>query len=107
MALLPPEENRAQRDQVSPVWITEQRAAGWPDMHPEDFCHRCGAANPMWVTTREAWLTATTAWAAETGREGICCPRCFIDMYEAATGQCAIWQLAIDGPVLSAIAGHA
>lgn len=81
---------------MDPAWINEQRAAGWPDMHPEDFCHRCGAANHMWFTSRETWLTATAAWAAETGREGICCIPCLIEMHEAATGKPVVWRLEVD-----------
>ncbi len=25
--------------------INAQRDAGWPDFHPEDYCHRCGRPN--------------------------------------------------------------
>jgi len=79
-------------------WVAEQRSAGWPDMHPEDFCHKCGTRNMSWATaTRDDWLTATSAWAAETGREGICCPQCFADMYDDQTGQKACWILTRDG----------
>lgn len=74
--------------------IARQRSLGWPDFHPEDYCHRCGVANPLWFTDRESWLTATAAWAAETGREGICCPRCFFEMHEAAVGEAVIWEIA-------------
>jgi hypothetical protein len=27
-------------------WIAAERAAGWLNFHPEDFCHRCGRRNP-------------------------------------------------------------
>lgn len=73
--------------------IRREREAGWPTMHPEDYCHRCGARNMPWHVDRATWLTATSAWAAETGREGICCPQCFVEMYEAATGELTIWEL--------------
>lgn len=94
---------RAQGHQVTaetrdPEWIKQQREAGWPDMHPEDFCHKCGTRNMSWATvTREDWLTATAAWAAETGREGICCPQCFAEMYDERTGRKACWILTRDG----------
>ena len=71
------------RKVVDPEWIKQQRELGWPDMHPEDFCHRCGAKNPTWyVDTREQWLDATKEWSESTGREGICCPTCILEMYE-------------------------
>lgn len=73
---------------VDPARIEEQRAQGWPDMHPEDYCHRCGNRNPSWfVSTREQWLAGTQAWAAETGREGICCPTCFEEIWEERHGK--------------------
>jgi len=82
---------------VDPAWIGEQRVAGWPDMHPEDWCHRCGRANPsFWYADRRSWLAATSAWAAETGREGICCPSCLPELYTAATGRTATWVLSLD-----------
>jgi hypothetical protein len=71
---------------VNPAWIEEQRELGWPDMHPEDFCHICGIRNPTWFISRKDWLIGTLEWAIKTGREGICCPTCFQEMYEEATG---------------------
>lgn len=65
---------------VDPSWIKKQRTLGWPDMHPEDYCHRCGIKIPMWCTDRETWLKATSDWALETGREGICCFHCLAEM---------------------------
>lgn len=56
---------------MAPDEIERQRAVGWPEIHPEDFCHRCGMENMLWAAEREEWLKATKAWAAETGREGI------------------------------------
>lgn len=71
---------------VDPEWIKEQRTLKWPDMHPEDFCHKCGCPNPDWSAPMAEWLFATEKWRAETGREGICCPKCFQDMYSEAMG---------------------
>jgi len=28
--------------------IAAQRGSGWPNFHPEDFCHRCGCQNVSW-----------------------------------------------------------
>jgi hypothetical protein len=79
-------------DRVDPEWIKAQREQGWPDMHPEDYCHRCGARNDIsWCASAEDWQTATAAWAAETGREGICCIPCFVEMHREATGRDETW----------------
>lgn len=73
--------------ETTPAEIREQRDAGWPDIHPEDFCHRCGQRNPQWyVDTRAAWLAGTTAYATATGREGILCPTCFVELWSDAHG---------------------
>jgi hypothetical protein len=79
---------------VTPEYIVAQRELGWPDIHPEDYCHICGSSNPLWVTDRATWLTATAQWATETGREGICCPSCFARMHATATGDAVIWTLS-------------
>jgi len=89
---------------VDPAWIEQQRIMGWPDMHPEDFCHRCGDRNPScWYADRETWLIATSAWAEETGREGICCPTCLVEMYERATGKFTQWRFSphVDSDMLA------
>lgn len=78
---------------VDPQFMADQRIAGWPDVHPEDYCHKCGDKNMLWYAGRDDWDAATKEWAAATGREGICCPRCFADMHKAATGRSVIWKL--------------
>jgi hypothetical protein len=78
---------------MSPDDIKAQRSLGWPDFHPEDYCHKCGAPNMLWFVDRDVWLTATAEWAKETGREGICCPRCFAEMHAEATGRRVTWKL--------------
>lgn len=78
---------------VDPKEIERQRELGWPDMHPEDFCHRCGVRNPNWYASQEDWLDATMKWAEETGREGICCPFCFLQMFEEAVGERVILEV--------------
>lgn len=77
---------------VTPEYIKNQRESGWPDIHPEDFCHRCGNRNPKWYVDQVVWDEVTEAWAAETGREGICCPTCFIEMSETV-GLVGSWKL--------------
>lgn len=81
---------------VYPIVIAQQRELGWPDMHPEDFCHLCGLRNPTWFVSRKDWLIGTAKWAAETGREGICCPRCFQIMYDEATGHTTILKVCVE-----------
>lgn len=81
-------------DSVPLDLIERERTAGWPTIHPEDYCHRCGARNMVWFTSADLWKVATAAWAAETGREGICCPACFADLHEQATGNPRIiWEV--------------
>lgn len=80
-------------DSVPIELIEREREAGWPTIHPEDYCHRCGARNTSWWASAEDWKVATGQWAADTGREGICCPRCFVEMYEQQTGEITIWEL--------------
>lgn len=78
---------------VTAEYIAGQREAGWPDIHPEDYCHKCGTRNMLWVASREDWLAATSAWATETGREGICCPQCFAEMHEEQADGRVVWVL--------------
>ncbi len=40
-----------------PTAIAEQRTKGWPDFHPEDFCHRCGHPGP-WSQIGRALIAA-------------------------------------------------
>ena len=78
---------------IPPALIEKERRAGWPTIHPEDFCHRCGAKNMLWFADAPDWNVATRCWAAETGREGICCPLCFAEMYQEATGLTPVWAV--------------
>lgn len=81
---------------VTPQYIKLQRTLDWLDIHPEDFCHKCGAINPLWYTTREQWIFATQSWAELTGREGICCPTCFFEMFnESVEGSGKKWIMKI------------
>ena len=55
--------------------INAQRDAGWPDFHPEDYCHRCGRPNGNWFID-----LGEPEWYAVTGGIGIVCPSCFMAM---------------------------
>ena len=66
---------------IDPATIPAQRAAGWPDFHPEDYCHQCGRPNIR------SWHAPE--WVQLTGSDGnILCPVCF-----AALDSNAIWCL--------------
>lgn len=93
---------------MNPRDIVEQRAAGWPDFHPEDFCHRCGHRNVLrWHAPNELW-NAVIRNEDGTVREGypiseIICPRCFAEACEEIEDG-TIWEFSLDskpGPVLA------
>ncbi len=54
---------------VLPEEIVRQRQLGWPDFHPEDFCHRCGRRNPVWYADAALWNEGTAGRREETGRD--------------------------------------
>ena len=64
--------------------INAQRDAGWPDFHPEDFCHRCGRPYGNWFID-----LGEPEWYAITGGIGIVCPSCFM----ALDGDGLIYEL--------------
>jgi hypothetical protein len=62
-------------DSVTPQQIEEQRAKGWPDFHPETYCHRCGRRNV------QSWTAPSNLWNEAVGSEGdIICPPCLDQM---------------------------
>lgn len=77
--------------------IDRQREQGWPDFHPEDFCHRCGAPNPSWTVDSDRFNAAmgdpnTHKWS------GIVCVGCFVRLHEWATGITCTWRLVPETP---------
>lgn len=73
--------------------IDRQRSLGWPDFHPEDYCHRCGCRNvECWFTPQDSWAEATLI-----GRQWnhIICPACFTKLHEMSTGHRQIWEIRI------------
>lgn len=60
-------------------------------IHPEDFCQRCGARNPVWTVDSDRFNTAVN-------RSEIVCPSCFIFAHEKATGMATVWQLTPYAP---------
>lgn len=79
---------------VTPNEIVHQRLLGWPDFHPEDFCHQCGQRNLVWWADSELWNAATAGLAR--GQMEVLCPSCFAAGWEAATGLSVIWELRLD-----------
>lgn len=85
------------RDSVSLSEIDEQRELGWPDFHPEDYCHKCGNRNiPSWYVDSDRFNLAFGP-AAEHPYNGIVCPPCFVLAHEEATGLKATWKLVPEG----------
>lgn len=78
---------------IDPASVPAQRAAGWPNFHPEAFCHRCGDRNINWFADTEAWAAITTAYLGASSHAGIVCPACASELHEAATGETTIWEL--------------
>lgn len=87
-----------ERLRVTLAEIDEQRKFGWPDFHPERYCHRCGGLNVR------SWAVDSDRFNAAMGSinqhlwNGIVCPGCFVDLHEHMTGLKCSWKLAPDTP---------
>ena len=68
--------------------IQDQRAKGWTDFHPEDFCHRCGGRNLSWWIDNDAWNAVMRPEGPDSPWQWneIICPACFADVFEAKFG---------------------
>lgn len=73
--------------------IKEQREKGWPDWHPEDYCHRCGRPNETWFVASPFW---NAALIEQETPSGIVCPTCFVTAFEQQTGATMAWELRPD-----------
>jgi hypothetical protein len=74
--------------------IAAQRDSGWPDFHPEDFCHRCGNPNVSWFVDNTAWNHVMregnpVGWGQ--WQEIICIP-CFMELAETHYRACT-WRI--------------
>lgn len=79
---------------IDPVEITRQRELGWPDFHPETYCHRCGGVNvPSWHVDPDLFAMAFPDTA-----HLIVCPGCFVVAHQQATGLMSSWKLVPDTP---------
>lgn len=77
--------------------IVRQRGLGWPDFHPEDYCHRCGSRNAgSWSVDSDRFNAAVDALGLTNVT--IICPSCFVYGHEKATGLRCSWQLVVGTP---------
>jgi hypothetical protein len=69
--------------------IEEQRVLGWPNFHPEDYCHQCGHLNI------KSWSVDSNLWnvVMKDSPESIICPSCFVARWEAMGGPLTTWKL--------------
>ena len=79
---------------VIPGEIIRQRSLGWPDFHPETFCHLCGRRNINWWTHGPEWLEATSDLPRKELE--ILCPVCFVNEHERVTGHRFAWHMERD-----------
>lgn len=86
----------SERLSVSIEEIDAQREMGWPNFHPEKYCHRCGGMNVS------SWYVDSDRFNAALGHpndheyNGIVCPGCFVQLHEEATGMHTTWKLIPD-----------
>lgn len=78
-------------ERVDRAVFERERAAGWPNMHPEDFCHLCGGRNVVWWVDSDRWNLAVEA--LDRGVLEILCPTCFVILWQESTGLTATWRL--------------
>jgi hypothetical protein len=67
--------------------ITRQRALGWPDFHPEAYCHRCGQRNVY------SWHAPDEVWNQVLDPAAIVCPQCFTELAREAGVEPSVWKL--------------
>lgn len=58
-----------------------------PNLHPEDYCHRCAGPNMSWYTSHNLFNLANG------GPDGIICPICFDRLHKRATGEETTWAI--------------
>lgn len=81
---------------VTPEQIVEQRAKGWPDFHPEDYCHRCGGRNVYsWHAPNEVWNQLREAELLPAS--DIVCPQCFTELARHQGIAPSVWHLIRGG----------
>lgn len=87
-----------QRETKTQADFDHQRANGWPDFHPEDYCHRCGGPNMTWAAPQEVWNPVMRPEGPDTENwlwNEIVCPPCFSEMAAKNVASGVIWELRI------------
>lgn len=79
---------------VTPEEIVRQRELGWPDFHPETYCHCCGRRNITWWVESQLWNVAVRK--RERNVVDILCPVCFVAEWERQTGTTTVWELRLN-----------
>jgi hypothetical protein len=64
--------------------IAEHDRLGWVDMHPENYCHRCGGRNFSWYIDDDIWnaVMRPDGDDAPWRWHEIICPQCFGELFE-------------------------
>lgn len=86
-----------QRATVTTQELAKQRDQGWPDFHPEDFCHRCGMGNISWSIDSDRFNLAMGNHDRHEWN-GIICILCFVELFQEATGLTCTWSLVPGTP---------
>lgn len=60
--------------------LDRQRALGWVEFHPEDYCHRCGNPNCVWWVDSAVWNAVMRRIDGSDRWSGIVCPSCFLEL---------------------------
>ncbi|AWY05348.1 hypothetical protein SEA_MEMENTOMORI_94 [Microbacterium phage MementoMori] len=84
--------DRPEKQAVTVAYIRRQKAKGWPDIHPEDYCHRCGNRNISWWINSHIWNAVMES--AFAPYDGIVCPSCFGELFEACYPATS-WELRL------------
>lgn len=82
--------------------IEAERAERWPNVHPEDYCHRCGEPNIVWFASSPVWNALMRGGNGDgygvydEPFNGIICPVCFGQMWELAFDARRVWELRME-----------
>lgn len=76
---------------ITRVEYQAEREAGWPTIHPEDYCQRCFTRNITWSIDSDRFNAAVEALGLRS--TAIICIACFVEGHELATGLTCSWTL--------------
>jgi hypothetical protein len=72
--------NHPDYDRQLAEFLKVQRECGWPDVHPEDYCHRCGQRNVR------SWAAPSEVFKTIAEPHEIICPQCMSEAWEKQHG---------------------